>query len=593
MIKSPYGRFRKGQLESIEFIRSNLGAFIAFKAPTGFGKTLVAILSHLRIGRVFYVVRTRNELAPVIRELRSTGTLFTIVFSGRRMCPLVSDREVPSEDFWFNCKLLRLKGLCSYYMNLSRYSSKYVLKLLMESAYIDPHEITKQLITKLSICPFYALASLANDVDFVIATYPYLFREDVYSTAFTDLSLEDFYVIIDEAHNLLNPQTVISASVDLRTATSSYELVNALGYDDVADYLRNLISVINGIRSDRFKRIDKELIVDEVIEGRLSDILLELKLRTLNDLMTKPENLMRTTSPLSKLVKFLYVLSKEYVNAYGILRDDREIHALPVSYEAVMERLRTAKGVLMMSGSLPNKELVELIVRSDVRYLDVDKSYGPIFPKENVYYLVYTALTTSYLRRSERMFMDYAKLVKDIYEVNDGVTLAVYPSYEVLNEVTMYLDGVDAVFNEGPRTKLSDVLNLLLRSSKLLINAVAGGKLVEGIEFKSKDGKSLVRAIIICGVPYPQPDDYLADFKGELTKYLSEDLARKIVLDMQAGIKTMQAIGRAVRSEDDKAFIVLADRRYLSKSLKDILGINYNTITSKASEVVEKFKDFF
>ncbi len=593
MIKSPYGSFRKGQLESVEFIRSNLGGFIALKAPTGFGKTLVAILSHLDAGKVFYVVRTRNELAPVIRELRSTGTSFTMVFSGRRMCPLVFGREVPSEDFWINCKLLRMKGLCNYFTNLSRYSRKYVLKLLMELDSIDPHEIARQLVIKLSICPFYALTSLADDVDFIIATYPYLFREDVYSTAFADLGLEDFYIIIDEAHNLLNPQTAISASIDLKTASLAYEVVNALGYHDVADYLRNLIKVINGVSSDRFKRIGKELIVCEVIEGRLSDILLELKLRILNDLMNRPENLMRTTSPLSRLVKFLYVLNKEYVNAYGILREDKEVHALPISYEAVMERLRIAKGVLMMSGSLPNKELVELIVRSDVKYLDVHKSYGPIFPEENVYYLVYTALTTSYLRRSERMFMDYAKLVKSIYEVNDGVTLAVYPSYEVLNEVATYLDDVNAVLNEDSRTKLSDVLNLVLRNSKLLINAVAGGKLVEGVEFRSKDGKSLVRAIIMCGVPYPQPDDYLADFKGGLAKYVGEDLARRIALDMQACIKTMQAIGRAVRSENDKAFIVLADRRYLSKSLRDILGINYNAITSKADEVVEKFKTFF
>ncbi|MCS7099173.1 MAG: hypothetical protein NZ925_02355, partial [Sulfolobales archaeon] len=112
----PYQSFRRGQREAIEFVRSELGNFVALKAPTGYGKTLVALAGHLGSGRVLYVVRTRNEMAPVVKEARNLGMSFTVVFSGRRMCPLVKGADVPSEDFWLNCRVLRLKNMCPYFL---------------------------------------------------------------------------------------------------------------------------------------------------------------------------------------------------------------------------------------------------------------------------------------------------------------------------------------------------------------------------------------------------------------------------------------------------------------------------------------------
>ena len=534
-------------------------------------------------------------MAPVIRELRAVGTEFTIVFSGRRMCPLLRGSDVPPEDFWLNCRLLRFKGMCIYYSNLDRLSSDYVVRILMYSDAVDPHKLIDNISSKLSVCPFYALTKLAEEVDFTIATYPYLFRDDVYSSAFSGLGLDEFYVIIDEAHSLLNPQTVLSESLDLRTVSAAYEEVSKAGYAGIANYLSDLMNLLKNIRSERLKRIDKsEVLPNEDIVNIISDTLLEIKLKLVTKHMDRPsEYFMRLTSPLSRVVKFLSLLTKQYINVYGISHyDSKEFHALPINYEPVLERLKIARGVLLMSGTLPPKELTETVVKDRVNYLDVNEVYGHVFPRENTYYVVYTALTTSYLRRSERMFMEYANLVKEVYRVTDGTVLAVYPSYEVLQDVTTYLSGVEFLINEDLRTRVGDVRNFVLRNEHVLINAVAGGKVVEGVEFRSEDGRSLIKVVIVCGVPYPQPDDYLRDFQKSLTAYLGDVMSRKVSLDMQAGIKVMQAIGRAIRSEHDKAFIVLADRRYLSHSLREVMGIRYNEVTSSLSRVTHLLKEF-
>lgn len=596
MLESPYGSFRRGQRESIEFIRSNLGGVIALKAPTGFGKTLVAVLSHLGAGKVFYTVRTRNEMAPVIRELRAVGAEFTIVFSGRRMCPLLRGSEVPPEDFWFNCKVLRFKGMCTYYNNLDILSGDDVVRVLTRFESTDPHKIVEYISNKFKVCPFFTLTKIVQDIDFVVATYPYLFRDDVYSSAFSDLGLDEFYVIVDEAHNLLNPQTVLSESIDLKTVLTAYDEVSRSGYAEIADYLNNLTNLLKSLRSERLKRIDKNLVLPskDVID-LISNALLEIKLKAMTRYGDRPlEQLMKLTSPLSRVVKFLSLLDEEHMNVYGISRyDHKELHILPVDYELMLKRLRTAKGVLLMSGTLPPKELLEVVVKGNVSYLDVNNAYGPVFPRESVYYVVYTALTTSYLSRSERMFMEYANLLKEVYARTDKAVLAVYPSYEVLEEVVTYLSsGVDNMVSEGMQTKVDDVRKLILGKVHVLVNAVAGGKIVEGVEFRSEEGRSLINVVVVCGVPYPQPDDYLRDFQRSLATYLGDATAKKVSLDMQAGIKVMQAVGRAVRSEQDRAFVVLADRRYLSRSLREVMNVRYNEVTSSLNRVIQLLSSF-
>jgi DNA excision repair protein ERCC-2 len=117
----PYKEYRKGQEEVASHVKEAVenNEILLLEAPTGFGKT-AAVIDGLERGgaeKVLWVVRTVNQVDPVIRELRRFGLRHTYVFSARRTCPLTMGKDVPVEDFWMNCRYLRSQGRCSFYQN--------------------------------------------------------------------------------------------------------------------------------------------------------------------------------------------------------------------------------------------------------------------------------------------------------------------------------------------------------------------------------------------------------------------------------------------------------------------------------------------
>ncbi len=593
-MKFPYKKARKGQLELIEIIRNNLGRKIFLKAPTGFGKTVVALISHAKAEKVLYAVRTRNEMSPVIKELRKLGENFTIIFSAAKMCPLNPSGEI--HEFWLNCKLLRSRNMCPYYLRLSSVSDKEILKFLKEQRTEDPHVLAKELVNSLGDCPFFALTRLVSKVKFAIATYPYIFREEVYETAFEELSRNEIYLIIDEAHTVLNPQLVIDEELNEFDVNKAFREVknNKLG-SEVANYLKHLSNVIAGVKFSLLKKISKDLVIpDSSIIMYLEDSLISLRAMKLRNARSVSE-LMSSTTSLSKVVKFIKLLSLPDFKAYGYVSRDgiKTIKALTPELDYVINIINRFKGALLMSGTLPSEDIIKNVLFSDSQYLNTEEVFGTIFPRHNVFYSVYAGVSSSYRERSEEMYLKYSELIENLIKlIRKGVTLIVYPSYKFMKEVIKNLvtEGVPQVA-EGYLTSLKDLIDGL-KEGKLVIHAVAGGKLTEGLELRDSSGNSLIKLVISAGVPYPQPDDFMSDFRQSLTRKVGSEVAKEFTMHVQAGVKVAQALGRAVRSEKDRAFMVLADRRFLSAKMRKALGLNYDLVTSDINNLLKHLRMF-
>jgi DNA excision repair protein ERCC-2 len=570
----PYEKYRLGQREAIKDIRYSLGSVIGFRAPTGFGKTIVAVYSHLGVGRKVYAVRTRNEMAPVVRELRRVGAPYTIIFSGRRSCPLLRGKSAPPpEDFWANCRVLRSKHMCPYYINLGGVSDDEIRET-MDQVPPDPHAITKKLADALGVCPFFALSRLIPSSEFVVVTYPYVFREEVWSTAFPDEDdISQYYLILDEAHTLINPQSLADAEVSEFDIERTIKEVRkfSLG-EEVFRYVNALKSALTHA-GRLLKRVPEELVrPDQFTLELLNDAVITVRLEILRSMALGEAATLSTA--VAKVAKFAYYAFQPDFRVYAIRTGDAAyLKAYPVSFRIVKEKVGAAKGALLMSGTLPPKRVLEEIVGKEVKYFDAEKDYGVDFVRRNRAVIAYTAVTSRYAERSPKTYEEYARLVNAVARaVEEGVVLAVYPSYDFMEKVAMLTEASIPNLVEGRESTIGEVMDALNRAGKAVLHAVAGGKFTEGIELV-EGGRSIIRAVVVCGVPYPQPDDYVRDLRSELVNSVGPEAAKELTMTVPAAIRAAQAIGRAVRSPLDRAVAVLGDRRFMNPRLWGLMGV--------------------
>jgi Rad3-related DNA helicase len=216
---------------------------------------------------------------------------------------------------------------------------------------------------------------------------------------------------------------------------------------------------------------------------------------------------------------------------------------------------------ILMSGTMPSKEYIERVWGLNVtKYFDLSNEVR--IGHRDV--KIITSVTSEFKKRGEEMYRKYAREIENIVMNNgDGVYLVVYPNYNMMISIANYLMHLPVKqVREGEVKHLPKLLELALANKKLIIHAVSGGRFTEGIELV-KDGQSLIKHIIIAGVLYPNiSDDYVRD------RIRASGLKEYAWLKTQAEIATKQAIGRAIRYQNDSVTVWLLDYRYsyLAKS---------------------------
>ena len=588
----PYRSYRRGQREASKALAATVrdGGVFALSAPTGFGKTAVIVHGLLEAGveKAAIVVRTRNEIAPVIRELERFGVdSYVFLYSARRMCPLMATEALAPEDFWENCRLLRLRGECSYYEALERVDPELVAAALRGTA--SPFEAAR-LLQGLGVCPFFALKLLIGSARFIVATYPYIFRPDIFETVMEPLSYEDLVIVVDEAHSLLNIQSLLEARLSLHDIESAIQEVNEYGLpSQLAEALAKLRNAIQGARpkGSGLHRVDASIVEELSKEPDVwQDAAEEVRVAKLREALDSEAGL-RVRVALAKVAQFSLTAARGDTGVYLFEERSRVgITAIPLDpCSATREPLNLAKAVVLSSGTLPPPRVIEkalCIERKRLTYYDVELLHGPVYAPESRVVIVAAELTSRYTQRSPSLYRLYAHYILETYRSLRRSLLVVYPSYEFMSSVISSLKGLARheplhMVVEEPGTEIDSVVEAV-RSKKSLVHAVAGGKLVEGVEYRTPSGDQLVTAVFVAGVPYPQPDDYLQDRLEAITKRTGDPSLRRDLYEEEAVIRVKQAIGRVQRSPEDRALIVLGDIRYLRKRLRERLRLRYNKV---------------
>jgi DNA excision repair protein ERCC-2 len=599
----PYKTPRIGQVELAKFIAEKLGKddIIVVAAPTGFGKTistLYAIKNLIRRGefeRALYVVRTRNELDSFIREARLLEMRFAALYSGKRMCPLIREvqftNEVSPEGFWLFCNIMRVHGKCRFYPRLQLFHTQILISTI--SDYTDHYNIARGLAEKLGVCPYFAMIEALEHVEAFALTYPYIFKESIWRAVLGETGTSHTVLIVDEAHNLLNVGNIMGDTITAKELSKALLEVGELSISrDISSFIKGLAERVfkagKELGDRGYKHLDKsELNIDEGLVEKLKDAAFNVMAKAvLNTSKALSTTLPHLASVLELALDESYetFLSRDY-------HGDLALSVMPSSFKPLKRVLERFPSIVALSATPPSSRFFESIVKVEkkVHVVDVEEWGAKNFLKENTATVIYTNATTSYRSRNPEMFKKYAQLIEAVYNaMSKGILLTVYPSYEVLRAIVSELPDTMNIVVESPQP-LSEIVRQVKMFKKATLNIVAGGRLAEGIEVVEK-GESLIKVVIVVGVPYPQPDDYAQAIATEINKIgsSSADFFREIAL-----IRVLQAVGRAVRSEEDRAVIVLADNRYVTQPLLPGLGLRPRIITRRIDEIAKFIVQLF
>ncbi len=589
----PYPSFRPGQREVAEQVARVVreGSILLLQAPTGFGKTAAVVYGLIEAGaeRVLYVVRTRNEIQPVVRELRRFGASYTFLFSARRMCPLLrpgDEEDVPGvEEFWETCRLVRLKGACSYYSNLDQVG-RDTLQTVLGEAGEDPF-LAVALLAGYGLCPFFALKMLVDDVTFVVATYPYLFNPDIFGSVFEPRAYEDFVVVVDEAHSLMEAHTLLERRLSLNDIERAAEEL-AERYGKESEHVRRLQRLRTMIRGygGGMARLDASKLLDVLGDPEeWFDVAHELRVEKLARALEEGGAQVKVYS--ARVAAFLDALAKGARAYVYSERGKVVVKAVPSDPCVVTEEpLNRPAAVVLMSGTMPPASYVRdvLCVRKPIRVYDVELFHPAVAAEYGRWRRTIVAAepTSRFTERGERMFRLYASYIEALIEgLNRGAVLIVFPSYEFMEQVLRHVRAPGDLIAEGQDTVVSEVARELRERAArevVAVAAVASGKLVEGVEFVDEEGRSLVRAVFVAGLPYPQPDATFEDYLAAMASKLGEDVARDYAYNVTASVRVRQAVGRAQRRPGDRVVVVLADRRFLYRRIRELVRLKYDSI---------------
>ena len=441
-------------------------------------------------------------------------------------------------------------------------------------------------------CPYELMMQAARTTDVVILNYHHLFDREIREQLYANLGVEpqDVLLLIDEAHNCGDTITAIGTVTmeqrDLEQA--SRELAGMRGRHKGAEAVRHVLprltEFMKGLENSHEAEdwfdpaIFDRMIVKESLYHTMDEIVDDLIgiAETIREKNQKAGEFRETA--IERLTEFLLRLSQSasdpaYLTVYrrgdaGITLEVRNID--PAA--ALTEVCAAHACAVLISGTLSPVGSFRKFYFGDTPVTTL--TLPNAFPKENRLVACANDITTAYSMRQNKenttKVVDYIRA----FSALKGNRAIYFPSYQILESyadlAAPHLRGRQ-VFIE-PRdaadagASLSAFLSLPLRGESGIMFAVCGGKWSEGLDYR---GEMLNGAMVI-GLP-------LAPF-NRVRKMMIDYFRHKfgaegefLCYTLPAINRSLQALGRVLRTPEDKGVLVLAEKRFLENRVRSAL----------------------
>ena len=570
----PFPFIRNGQNEliesTIECVLNHTSNFV--EASTGIGKTISTLYGSLclmkdkRIDKIFYSTPKNSGFLSAINALnifKNKDVRLTSVEI------IAKDKACLNKKRIGKCNPDECKFTIGYYDKLK----EVIKEIVLNNDIIDANLIKKYAL-KYTMCPFELSLDLSLLADVIISDYNYLFDPISQLKRYFESPDKQYKMIalIDEAHNMVNRSvdmfsSILSSSSFFKALTDLKKIRNK----QIMKIYNSLEEYFNYYLEFDFSE-QKEFILDSLnidFVLRLKKYNEEIKKYRLKHKKFKSENVDNFNRDLYRflLIYDYYIKYKDQYKLFIRSEKEDEITLNMMCLDAskfIVSSLNHFEGSIFFSATLsPIDYYINLIVNNNnnVKTLSLPSP----FKKENFKVLVDNS--TSFIYKDRLLTIDKIRdYILTFSKKRKGNYMVFCPSYKYLETLKLVLkdDDLNIIYQEKNMTNVSK--DLFLNEFKEKVDKTTVGVVVLGGIFS--EGIDLVgdrlNGVIILGIGLPS-----ISFENELKKEYYNSLSYNgfEYAYINVGInKITQALGRLIRSENDKGIALLIDYRYKNKT---------------------------
>jgi len=612
--------------------------FLLAAAPTGIGKTAASLASSIEVARnnqnqILFLTGRQSQHKIVIETVRSINSNLDKEISEVKVVDLIG-RESMCED------VDKMTGKCSCedgIIESSRQSRRDDMKeyILKNPNHVD--DIIEKSKNK-KICAWATARSAVKDCDILVCDYNHIFVENVSESSLSamGIDLENTILIIDEAHNLpdrirngLERRAILRVFRDARDEIDEFlgtkeRVMKKLDLSEnqdnfdirgINETLRQMKKIFKHMniwykkkQSDLIKLGKKDMKIPTIeFIGEIDSILNE-------DLDAKIDN---KYTMLRKMIKQLYrvkveqdeeedeketastrladilSISLEYLHnpalvlVFDLLGDEGRVRSFLLDPGVVSGPiLASTGGAILMSGTLFPPEMYSDLLQIPENKRILMKEYESPFLGDKRPVLVAKDVTTKF---TERNFHNTEKIRKHILSVvanTPGHVAFFAPSYALLQDIlgdASWLPGYITIKEESNRMSkrmvngyVDDLHRERRNKRQVLLAGVLSGKLAEGVDYPN----NILDAVICLGLPLAPPSARQDALKEYYVQRFGNNKAWRYTSFQPAINSIMQALGRPIRKSEDRAIVILLEKRIMMRQFRNCLPKSIELIQS-------------
>lgn len=540
---------------------------LLFEAPTGFGKTGLALLHALQglkeglFERVIYLTGKSTGQMPVtgcLEQMASDGQVIYYRLRNRsehfiasilHTCDLRGGCRRGIEDRWARAGLDPVGLLSSGTVALER------VRALGEQTGVCPWEITRALL------PY---------ADFWIADYNYLFgpRQAAFLATLPGFDPAQTLLVIDEAHNL--PERAAMAWSMEATAEKAGLLLQNLAWSQSCAPMRLAWEAYE--RWLRGLEPVERLPLEEVY--RWKD-LLETCANAVQGAPLDPASIHEDLwGQLWEPMELLQLLDREGLEMLPWVDDSGVVHATCLSAAPEIASVLHSYGqCLLMSATLSPLDSFNIscgLAAGEGAVIEAEAGW-----RQGAYAVAVDRRVDTRLRHRARYYEETARTILHLVAAGPIPVAVFFPSYRYAEEVFLRLRYFDPACEPVLQPRGLDLAGQIEFLETALnrypvLGLVLGGSFGEGIDLLG----GRVRRAMVVGPALPEANAAQQARMQNRAHRPRQDSFREVYL-LPALRRVNQALGRLVRGPGQKAAILLHCRRYAEPEYQALLAADY------------------